>query len=106
MGGSDEHLLSRLPHEDLDLICELVLQSGSLKDLASVYGVSYPTIRSRLDRVIARLRELRAGRRPDPLSEYLAQLVERGELTPGAARSIRDLARHMSEPAHATGEQQ
>jgi len=88
-----EHPLAKLPREDLDMVCELVLQSGSLKDLAAVYGVSYPTIRARLDRVISRLRELLAGRRPDPLSDYLAQLVERGELAPGSARSIRDLAR-------------
>ena len=88
-----------LPREDLDLITELVLRSGSLKDLASAYGVSYPTIRSRLDRVIARLRGAVEGRAPDPLSELLADLVERGELSPSAARSVRDLARQTAEAA-------
>ncbi|MEM8834770.1 MAG: DUF2089 family protein, partial [Planctomycetota bacterium] len=60
------HPLSSLTAEDLDLITELVLQSGSLKGLAKTYGVSYPTIRSRLDRVIERLRGVGARRQPPP----------------------------------------
>lgn len=88
-----DHPLARLPREDLDLIVELVLRSGSLKDLAAVYGVSYPTIRGRLDRVIERLKGAIEGRRPDPLSELLASMVERGEVTASAARSIRETVR-------------
>ena len=87
-----DHALLRLPREDLDLITELVLKSGSIKDLASSYGVSYPTIRARLDRTIARLQDAIAGRRPDPMAELLAGLVERGELTPAGARAVRALA--------------
>ena len=96
-----DHPLARLPREDLDLIVELVLRSGSLKELASAYGVSYPTIRQRLDRVIERLREAVAGRAPDPLSELLAGLVERGELSVSAARAIREVAR--AEPERGAG---
>jgi hypothetical protein len=91
------HPLARLPREDLDLIAELVLRSGSLKDLATAYSVSYPTIRNRLDRVIERLRGLVEGRTPDPMSELLADLVGRGELTPSAARAVRDLSRKLTE---------
>ena len=92
-----DHPLASLPREDLELITELVLQSGSLKDLATAYGVSYPTIRARLDRVIDRIKQAQAGRQPDPLGELLARLVERAELAPAAARAIRDVARQMSE---------
>jgi hypothetical protein len=88
-----DHPLTSLPREDLDLICELVLQSGSLKGLASAYGVSYPTIRNRLDRTIARLRDIVEGRATDPLTDLLATLVERGELTTRAAREIQQAAR-------------
>jgi hypothetical protein len=90
------HPLTRLVREDLDLITELVLQSGSLKGLAKAYGVSYPTIRQRLDKVIDRLRDLVEGREPDPLAELLARLVERGELPASTAREVRDLARQMN----------
>lgn len=90
-----QHPLARLPREDLDLVVQLVLRSGSLKDLATDYDVSYPTIRARLDRVIERLRAAVEGKPLDPLSDYLATLVERGELSVSAARGIRDVARSL-----------
>lgn len=93
-----DHVLLSLPREDLDLIVELVLKSGSLKDLASAYGVSYPTIRARLDRVMERLQAAVAGQRADPVSQLLADLVERGEVSPAAARSIRDVVRSTNRP--------
>lgn len=89
------HPLGRLPVEDLDLIVELVRRSGSLKDLAGSYGVSYPTIRARLDRVIERLELAVKGQRPDPVADLLATLVERGEMSIGSARAIRDLVRTL-----------
>lgn len=89
------HPLLSLPREDLDLIAELVLRSGSLKDLADAYSVSYPTIRSRLDRVIERLANVMKGKKPDPVSEMLARLVERGELSASNARAIRDVTRKL-----------
>ena len=87
------HPIVLLPREDLDLITELVLRSGSLKDLASAYGVSYPTIRQRVDRVIERLETVLEGKPVDPLNELLSSLIERGELSPGAAKRIRDAAK-------------
>lgn len=98
-GETERHPLGSLPREDLDLIAELVLQSGSLKDLAAAYGVSYPTIRARLDRVIERLRGAMEGRARDPLSEVLAGLVERGEMSVGAARLVREAARRSQAAA-------
>ena len=91
-----DHVLASLPREDLDLIAELVLQSGSLKELASAYGVTYPTIRLRLDRVIERLRNSVNGKKPDPLKELLARLVERGEMSASGARSVRDLVQSLA----------
>jgi hypothetical protein len=85
--------LLRLDEEDLNMVTEFVLVSGSIKDLAAGYGVSYPTMRLRLDRLIERLRQLVAGRPVDPLSDYLADLLARGQITPAAARRIRQLHR-------------
>jgi hypothetical protein len=89
------HALGALPREDLDIIVELVLRSGSLKDLASAYGVTYPTIRLRLDRVIERLRAAVDGKQPDPIKELLARLVERGEMSVSGARSVRALVQEL-----------
>ncbi len=89
----ESHPLCRLPREDLDLVAELVLASGSLKAVAEAYGVSYPTIRGRVDRVIERLRIVLEDRKPDPVTDLLADLVARGELTGATARRIRDAVR-------------
>ena len=47
-----------LEDEDLSFIKRFVLASGSLKELASLYGISYPTIRLRLDRLIEKVKLL------------------------------------------------
>ena len=47
--------LSRLGSEDQQFALAFVLRSGSLKEMAKLYGVSYPTVRNRLDDLIARL---------------------------------------------------
>lgn len=94
---TESHPLTRLDGSDLDFVAQLVLASGSLKDLAAAYGVSYPTIRGRLDRLIARVRQVLAGKATDVMAETLADLVERGEVTTSAARSILDLHRRAVE---------
>ena len=47
--------MSELEEEDLSFIKRFLLSSGSLKEMASQYGVSYPTVRLRLDRLIQRI---------------------------------------------------
>lgn len=47
-----------LEDEDLAFIKRFVLFSGSLKDLANAYNVSYPTLRLRLDRLIDKIKIL------------------------------------------------
>jgi hypothetical protein len=44
-----------LDEEDLAFLKRFVLASGSLKELAQAYGISYPTVRLRLDRLIAKV---------------------------------------------------
>ena len=48
----------RLGHHEQRFLVDFVLASGSLKALAKQYGVSYPTVRSRLNDVIDQLRNL------------------------------------------------
>ena len=50
--------LARLDRADREFALAFVLRSGSLKEMARLYGVSYPTVRNRLDDVIARLRTI------------------------------------------------
>jgi len=48
--------MAELEDEDLTFIKKFLLASGSLKEVASLYGVSYPTVRLRLDRLIQKIR--------------------------------------------------
>lgn len=53
-----ESWLAKLTDEDTAFIKRFVLASGSLKDLAKAYGISYPTVRLRLDRLIEKVKVL------------------------------------------------
>lgn len=44
--------MANLEDEDLVFIKKFVLASGSLKEIATHYGVTYPTVRLRLDKII------------------------------------------------------
>ena len=48
--------MEALEDEDVTFIRRFVLASGSLKEMAAQYGVSYPTVRLRLDRLIQKIR--------------------------------------------------
>ena len=50
--------LSRLGDEDQQFALAFIRRSGSLKEMAKLYGVSYPTVRNRLDDLIARLNRI------------------------------------------------
>ena len=54
-GSFELPILGRLSAEDQLLAVRFILASGSLKDLAREYGISYPTMRNRLDELIARI---------------------------------------------------
>ncbi len=45
-----------LDEEDVSFIKRFLLASGSLKEMARQYGVTYPTVRLRLDRLIQKIR--------------------------------------------------
>jgi Protein of unknown function (DUF2089) len=45
-----------LEDEDLAFLKRFVLASGSLKEMAQLYRISYPTVRLRLDRLIAKIK--------------------------------------------------
>ncbi|WP_097037167.1 DUF2089 family protein [Lactiplantibacillus plantarum] len=44
-----------LEREDQEFVKQLVIASGSLKQLAKIYQVSYPTVRMRLNTIIQKI---------------------------------------------------
>lgn len=45
-----------LEEEDVNFIKNFILSSGSLKEMAKEYSVTYPTVRLRLDRLIQKIK--------------------------------------------------
>jgi hypothetical protein len=68
-----------------------VLTSGSLKELADHYGVSYPTIRLRLDKVIERIRTLDEHAPTDALEARVRLLVADGGMSAKLAKELLQL---------------
>lgn len=92
--GADRHehgrpaWLDELSLEDLQFLKRFLLASGSLKDLAAEYQVSYPTIRGRLDRLIAKVRVVEDPKINDPFIRKLQVLVADGALPQSVAREL------------------
>ena len=66
--------MAELEDEDLAFIKKFILASGSLKEVASVYGVSYPTVRLRLDRLIQKI-QLTETAEADPYVSLVTRLA-------------------------------
>lgn len=77
-----------LEEEDIHFIRRFVLASGSLKALAAEYGVSYPTLRNRLDRMIAKIAAAEEAAPGDPFQHQLRVLVAGGQLDTEVARRL------------------
>ena len=53
--GATPDWMSNLDDEDLSFVKKFIVASGSLKEIAKQYGVTYPTVRLRLDRLIQKI---------------------------------------------------
>ena len=71
--------LARLPLEDQVFIAAFVKSHGSIKEMESVFGVSYPTIKARLNRIAGALEFIDIDPAP-PRSDVLDRLA-RGEIS-------------------------
>ena len=80
--------MSELSEEDWLFIRRFILASGSLKELAQQYGISYPTLRIRMDRLIEKVRILEDPIAKTSFHRKVKLLVSEGKLDPGVARSL------------------
>ena len=80
--------LEALDEEDLQFLKRFVLSSGSLKALCDEYGVSYPTLRARLDRLIAKVQAADDPKAADSFQRKLQVLVADGKVPAGLAREL------------------
>ena len=79
--------LSALEDEDLVFVKKFLLASGSLKEMARQYGVTYPTVRRRLDRLIQKIR-LSDDRAADPYVALIKRLAVSDKVDFDAAKIL------------------
>jgi hypothetical protein len=84
----DHRWMELLEEEDLAFIKRFILFSGSLKDLASAYNVTYPTLRLRLDRLIAKIKVLDNQKIEDDYERLLRALFAEGKLDSAAFKQL------------------
>lgn len=77
-----------LSEEDWHFVKRFILASGSLKQLAMEYGVTYPTLRLRLDRLIRKVQALDISQPQTPFHRTLQLLVAEGKLNIETARML------------------
>ncbi|NFV13244.1 DUF2089 domain-containing protein [Clostridium sporogenes] len=65
--------LSSLDYEDIEFIKKFILTSGSLKEIAKIYEVSYPTVRLRLDKLIQKI-EINDKKLNEPFISFIKEL--------------------------------
>ena len=78
-----------LSEEDWQFIKRLLLASGSLKDVAGQYGISYPTVRTRLDRLIEKVKILDSQKPKTKFHQTLQLLVAEGRIDLTAAKKLK-----------------
>jgi hypothetical protein len=85
--------LEVLDEEDAQFLRRFLLSSGSLKAMAEEYGVSYPTVRGRLDRLIAKVRAAEDPKVVDPFERKLRILVADAKVSAALAKDLLDAHR-------------
>ena len=100
--GGERRWLENLEEEDVMFLKRFLLASGSLKDLAEAYGVSYPTVRLRLDRLIQKVRIVEEARALDLFERQLRAEFAEGRLDEPTFRRLQRVY-HQQQKAGSRG---
>jgi hypothetical protein len=86
-GGFELPQLARLSADDQIFITAFVRSHGSIKEMERIFGVSYPTIKSRLTRIADSLEFVETN--PTPSKSEIIERLQQGEIT--AEDAIREM---------------
>lgn len=81
--------LAQLAMEDQVFVAAFLRSHGSIKEMEQVFGVSYPTIKARLNRIAGLLDFANVEVEPAPARSDVIERLARGELT--ADEAVREL---------------
>jgi hypothetical protein len=77
-------VLATLSAEDQVFIMAFIGAHGSIKDMERLFGISYPTVKNRLDKLASRLKMVEFEAMPRPAadsSKDVLEMLERGEIS-------------------------
>lgn len=84
--------LARLRYEDQVFVSEFIRNHGSIKDMERSFGISYPTVKNRLNRIADQLKLVVDVVRPPAADDTapastteILDLLERGEISTSEA---------------------
>jgi hypothetical protein len=75
--------LSKLTMEDQVFVAAFIKCHGSIKQMENLFGISYPTVKNRLNRISEKFQFLEI--KPDVNKQEILDKLERGELSPAEA---------------------
>ena len=82
--------LARLSLEDQVFVTAFLRSHGSIKEMEQVFGVSYPTIKGRLNRIASQLEFIETN--PSPSRAEILERLNQGEITADEAiRMLQEL---------------
>ncbi|MFM1515072.1 DUF2089 family protein [Helcococcus ovis] len=79
--------IKNLEDEDVNFIKNFILSSGSLKEIANKYNVTYPTVRLRLDKIIQKI-EINDKENNDEYISLIKQLAVEEKIDFEAAKIL------------------
>ena len=80
-GEFDLPPLAQLRYEDQVFVAEFVRNHGSIKDMEKAFGISYPTVKNRLNRIAEQLQLVEVVRTAPDAAEDVLALLEAGEIS-------------------------
>ena len=92
--SESQHWIELLSDEDRTFVKRFILTSGSLKELAAAYGITYPTVRLRLDRLIEKIKVFDKNDTADDYERLLRGLYAEGRFD---ASTFRQLLKHYQQ---------
>lgn len=79
--------MTELEEDELTFMKKFVLSSGSLKEVATLYNVTYPTVRLRLDRLIEKIQSGEEIEQ-DSYILFVRQLIDQGKVTGATGKAL------------------
>lgn len=88
--------IAGLEDDELQFVKRFVLASGSLKEMADIYGVTYPTVRSRLNGIISKVK-MSEEKKEEPYVSLIKKMAMEGKVDFEAAAILIHTYRQQKE---------